>query len=89
MNIMYYCTGCSYKTTDSSSLIQGKGGCSSCGKSGHKCPRCGMMVKTRRLPGPPSAPISTSIETGIKLNVSGQGQSEKSYGRNIKIKRVK
>jgi hypothetical protein len=50
MNVQYFCSGCSYKTANVSALINtGKGGCRSCGKSGYKCPNCGMMMKMRRL----------------------------------------
>jgi len=88
MKVVYYCTGCSNRTLDASSLIQGKGGCRSCGKSGYKCPRCGMMMKIRKFGGEvPEVPRST-IESGVKLGaVKKRGLTEKADRRNIKINR--
>lgn len=90
MNVIYYCTGCNNKTTDSSSLVKGKGGCRSCGKTGYKCPRCGMAIKSMRAPVvPENQPVKQSqIETGVKLKSSSHGAVEKPT-RNIRIKRVK
>jgi len=87
MNIIYHCTGCSHRTADSSSLIKGKGGCRSCGKSGYKCPKCGMMMKIRRAPGAPQVQ-KTTIETGVKLGSNSRGEIE-GQNRSIKINRVR
>ncbi len=88
MNIIYYCTGCNNKTADSSSLIKSKGGCRSCGKSGYKCPKCGMIMKAHKFSTNPNNPPmqNPAIETGVKLNLNGT--AEKSI-RNLKIRRIK
>lgn len=77
--LTYFCPSCGFKTENPKGLL-GKGrGCSSCGKPGYKCPRCGMPVKSRnamasitRTTPPPSH--TPKIETGS--------------GPRIKIKKV-
>ncbi len=89
MNVIYYCTGCNNKTADSSSLIKSKRGCRSCGKSGYKCPKCGMAIKMQRAHTVNQHIPKPSIETGVKLQSKAiHGETEKAT-RLIKIKRVK
>lgn len=48
-NKMYFCPNCSYKSNTTQGLLSSnKKGCSSCGKSNFKCPRCGMFMKIKK-----------------------------------------
>ncbi len=72
----YYCVGCNFKTNNVSNLVKKKG-CASCGRSGIKCPNCGMslkMVKTgsstviNKINSNPIKSIETS-KSERKINV--------------------
>jgi uncharacterized Zn finger protein len=76
----YFCVSCGYKSSNSNSLIKGKGGCSSCGKSNYKCPRCGMIMKMKKI----EIQNNNVFEKAISPNI---GIKEGYYG-NIRIKRA-
>jgi len=67
-NPVYHCSNCGYKSGTTQGLIQGKKkGCSSCGNSNFKCPRCGIYMKTRKgtvSKPPPGTP--TGSETAVR-----------------------
>lgn len=52
----HFCQHCGLKTTKATDLIKAGKGCSSCGKSNYRCPRCGMPMKVRKI-NSPSSPI--------------------------------
>jgi uncharacterized Zn finger protein len=78
----YFCTGCSFKTTNISNLVK-KGGCRSCGKSGAKCPNCGMPLKqTKALTATVSSKPVQNQQVLFKKIETGQS------GRKINVKKI-
>jgi len=84
-DLTYFCTSCGFKTQNTQEMIKGAGGCTSCGKSGYKCPRCGLYMKTRKNSGL-NVHQNKNSEPHVKLVVFKPEASVKS-GRNIRINR--
>jgi uncharacterized C2H2 Zn-finger protein len=89
-DVLYYCSGCSYRSSTTQGLIGGKGkGCASCGKSGYKCPKCGMPMKSRKA-NYTKSPVNQQIEqikemnNNAKIETGKQSQS----GRKFNIRRT-
>ncbi len=71
-NPVYSCSNCGYKSPTTQGLIQGKGGCTSCGKSNFKCPRCGIYMKIRQgLVSKPPVGTVDGQETSVKVTGGG------------------
>lgn len=79
----YYCTNCGFSSSQTNNLIKtNRQGCTSCGRSNFKCPRCGLLMKSRKNP--------TIIPNNVVQNnpsIVKDGTYEKGVktGRNIKI----
>ena len=60
----YICANCGYRTVDISGLYHYRG-CSSCGGTKYRCPRCGYQIKVGKKVTKPTGP-STARPIGLK-----------------------
>lgn len=78
--INYFCSGCSFKTTNISNLVK-KGGCRSCGRSGAKCPNCGMPLKQTKA-------LMTTTTKQVQPQVLLKKIETGSPGRKINVRKI-
>jgi len=80
LNPTYSCSNCGYKSLSTQGLIKGKSGCTSCGKSNFKCPRCGIYMKMRK--GLISKPFPGAVEnTGPEKSVKPKSGGDELQAR--------